>query len=551
MAPRSPATLGRLLDRLGLTLLSADEDTFDATTIVRSVAVYDSLDPQPLSPDALVLGVGIADGDYAADLLHVAGASGAAGVVLREPLATHSAVRRAAHETTVPVFGLIRGASWIQITSVLASALGVSDDVPANADLYGDAESDLFAMANSIAAMVDGPVTIENTSSSIIAFSADQDEADDARKESVLGHQVPTGYNAALNERGIFAAIYASASPVYVNSIGPGIRPRTAMRLQAGGEILGSIWAVVDSPLSHAHRQGLVEAANVVALTMLRARVTNDSASRFRSSIVSALIDGGTAARDAAGRAGMTGGQACVLVLGIDTAHDSSAEMNLQRLTSAFTMYLRASWPHAQAALLGETVYAVLPLAARSSLSRVRGCAEDFLARLRNPDPVLVGIGPIAEDVSQLSRSRRKADMVLRVLRTGASDGSRPAGAPRGTIEARQDGERRIATNADVQIPSLLLRMSDILADSHEEITGPLLTLAEYDEAHDAELVATLRAWLEYFGDVVNAAASLHIHKNTFRYRLKRLREVAGVDLDNPDQRFGLMLQLRLFALNQ
>jgi DNA-binding PucR family transcriptional regulator len=58
--------------------------------------------------------------------------------------------------------------------------------------------------------------------------------------------------------------------------------------------------------------------------------------------------------------------------------------------------------------------------------------------------------------------------------------------------------------------------------------------------------VHTLRCWLDAFGDVPAAAERAHVHPNTFRYRLRRLAEVAGLDLSDPDQRFAAMLQLRL-----
>jgi DNA-binding PucR family transcriptional regulator len=36
------------------------------------------------------------------------------------------------------------------------------------------------------------------------------------------------------------------------------------------------------------------------------------------------------------------------------------------------------------------------------------------------------------------------------------------------------------------------------------------------------------------------------VHPNTFRYRLRRLAEVGGLDLTDTDARFTAMLQLRL-----
>ena len=56
----------------------------------------------------------------------------------------------------------------------------------------------------------------------------------------------------------------------------------------------------------------------------------------------------------------------------------------------------------------------------------------------------------------------------------------------------------------------------------------------------------TLAAYLDAFGDVRRAAASLDVHPNTFRYRLQRLVELSRLDLDDPVERLVVQLQLRL-----
>lgn len=38
------------------------------------------------------------------------------------------------------------------------------------------------------------------------------------------------------------------------------------------------------------------------------------------------------------------------------------------------------------------------------------------------------------------------------------------------------------------------------------------------------------------------------MHPNTFRYRLRRLAEVGGMDLADPEARFAAMVQLRVVA---
>ena len=71
---------------------------------------------------------------------------------------------------------------------------------------------------------------------------------------------------------------------------------------------------------------------------------------------------------------------------------------------------------------------------------------------------------------------------------------------------------------------------------------GPL---AGETPASRARLTRTLRAWLDHQGEVARVAAELHVHPQTVRYRLARLREHFGSDLDDPATRFELALALR------
>jgi PucR C-terminal helix-turn-helix domain len=58
-------------------------------------------------------------------------------------------------------------------------------------------------------------------------------------------------------------------------------------------------------------------------------------------------------------------------------------------------------------------------------------------------------------------------------------------------------------------------------------------------------LRTTLDAWLRHRGRTEAVARALHVHPQTVRYRLARLRELFGARLDDPDGRFELELALR------
>jgi hypothetical protein len=63
--------------------------------------------------------------------------------------------------------------------------------------------------------------------------------------------------------------------------------------------------------------------------------------------------------------------------------------------------------------------------------------------------------------------------------------------------------------------------------------------------ARERLLRETLAAWLAHPGRPREIARTLHLHHQTVRYRLARLRERFGDDLDDPDARFELALALR------
>jgi DNA-binding PucR family transcriptional regulator len=70
-------------------------------------------------------------------------------------------------------------------------------------------------------------------------------------------------------------------------------------------------------------------------------------------------------------------------------------------------------------------------------------------------------------------------------------------------------------------------------------------TLLEYDATKDSQLVDTLAAYLECGGNYDATARLLSLHRSTLRYRLQRLREISGYDLNDSDTRFNLQLATR------
>ncbi|ADB33936.1 putative transcriptional regulator, PucR family [Kribbella flavida DSM 17836] len=542
MTNRPRASLGRVLDDLGATLLELLHGDPDLPVEIGGVVTHDPVDEPPMPRHALVLGVGLRDPLVIAALLRELGAQQAAGLVVRVPLLSHEAVTSAVADSGVALLGLTRGASWDQLGVLLRSLLADGDVGVAGADTLGGMPAgDLFALANAAAALLDAPVTIEDRSSRVLAFSGRQDEADTARVETILGRQVPQRFSRILAEQGIFRELYRTDRPVYVPPL-PATEneftiPRMAVAVRAGDEILGSIWAAVHGPLSEERSQALRDAAKLVAMHMLRIRAGADVERRLRADLVSTALEGGAGAREALNRLGLADQPVAVLALGISELAagtdfgDAGLVTERQRLADAFAMHLGAVHPRSAAALVGDVAYGLIPVHRDRTDGEARAVrlGTDFLDRIGDRVTAQIGVGPVVQDAFRLPHAREGADRALRVLRAGR-------------------GTQRVARMTDVHVEALVLELRDLVAARGDQPTGPVARLFAYDAQHNTNLVETLRAWLDAFGDVIAAAASLYVHPNTFRYRLRRLAEVGELDLDDPEARFAAMLQLRVVA---
>jgi hypothetical protein len=357
----------------------------------------------------------------------------------------------------------------------------------------------------------------------------------------------------------VFRELYRSEQPVYIDPSDSGLPdwalPRAAVAVRAGDEVLGSIWAAVREPLTQDRARAMCDAAHLVALHLLRIRAGADVSRRLRADLVSTALEGGTGAFEAMRRLGLADQPVVVLALAVAEPAERS------RLADGFAMHLSAIHPRCASALVGDVAYGLIPVVTSLSSAvadgsgadtaggdgtggelRAMRIATDFLDRVGDRSRPVVGIGQVAFDAAGLPAARACADRVLRVLRSGAGSaalGSASAGS------AGEPGGRRVARLADVHAEALLMELRDLAAAHGDRPTGPVARLSAYDAEHGTNLIETLRAWLDAFGDVAAASSAMFVHANTFRYRLRRLTEVSGIDLGDPEQRFAAILQLR------
>ena len=71
-----------------------------------------------------------------------------------------------------------------------------------------------------------------------------------------------------------------------------------------------------------------------------------------------------------------------------------------------------------------------------------------------------------------------------------------------------------------------------------------ILAARAHDLAHGTEYVATLWAFLNHPGDAVGASEELHVHRNTFFYRLRKVRELFSIPLDTGEDMLNALFTI-------
>jgi len=159
---------------------------------------------------------------------------------------------------------------------------------------------------------------------------------------------------------------------------------------------------------------------------------------------------------------------------------------------------------------------------------RAARSAEDALMAIRGRLPALRlrgGVGTPHEGPMGLRASAAEARIAL--------------------VAARSSGKpESVATHDATGVQRMLMEWyaSDTAPAS---VRAQLAPLERLGPARGETAIRTLAAYLDQQGSIVRTAGVLHLHRNAVAYRLRRITDLLGVDLDDPDQRLALQLACR------
>ncbi|MGX1560468.1 helix-turn-helix domain-containing protein [Streptomyces sp. NPDC055506] len=533
-AAASQVTLGGLLSVVGSGALELHVAPGGLEVPVVGVTVLDALEPG-VRPRELLLAVGVdARAAHAVDVVRRAGEGGAAGVIFGPGTVegTVPALRKTAEEAGTAVLFRTSWCSWDQLVGVLRAGLA-SAGLPPGLTARGVPLGDLNGLADAVATLVGGAVTIEDMESQVLAYSSadTEEDVDELRRLTILGRRVPAWRVDAMREAGFFRALWARSDVLHRPARGADPE-RLVGAVRAGGEVLGSIWvaAVAGRPLAPNASEALRAATRAAAPHLLHHR-TRGADTRLVEDAARAVLEGRGPVAVLAERASLPETGNCAVLAVHAGTHKGNAEAS--RLHDVLALLCSAHGYRAVVVRVNGATLVVL-----GALDRERRRAQEQVRELGTSmagqvsatlgTTVRVGLGDMAAGLAELPVSRRSAELALAALTT--------AGGPR--VVARAE---------DVAETVGLMQVMDALRAVPLPPGTPVARLAAFDAEHSGScLLRTLRVYLDHFGDVPAASRALSLHPNSLRYRVRRIVEVSGIALDSPDARLFAELQLRL-----
>lgn len=345
-------------------------------------------------------------------------------------------------------------------------------------------------LVDDVSGLLGSPAVLEDTAFTLIAYSSQGVDVDPVRAATILGKTATPAVRAWFEEQGIATA----TGPVRVpGDPAQGIAARYCLPARSEGVTHGYLWVLEPAAGFAPGRLALAEplARRAGELLALRRRVVDE-----RQRLVGDLLSGDEEAASAAWTALVARGA-------------------LPAAGPVAVVVVRAPAITAPSVVVGEFVIAaddptdpLGPALRRASrLVGERKCA---------------GVGTPQVGVRELAAARHEADCAARVAL------ARPQLGP--VLSWAELGFYRVVGQGAPAVEALLAGTPAALLRSRA----------------DAELVRTALVYLDQAGNAARTAAALSVHRQTLYYRLEKIEQLCGVDLDHGEPRLQLHLGLAL-----
>jgi purine catabolism regulator len=328
--------------------------------------------------------------------------------------------------------------------------------------------------------------------------------------------------------------VLASDPPVHEFKLGAAGLARLTSPVPVRDGIGGLVSVIApEAALDQVARLAVARAAAACAIELDRERAVRSARDELEGEFVESLLAGTYSSEDVvrerAERLGfdLDHGTA-VLVARVDGALDASTR-NRHQLLLAGHGWIKRRAPGALCTVRGGALAAVVPHSEPIETAALRRLAADLrmeCAGAVGSEHVSVGLGRPKPGIGGVRASYREADQAL-------------------TMGTRLFGAGRVVGFGDLGLYRLLYALQG-QAELREFYEDQVRALLDYDKRTGAGLMQTLDAFFHCHGSPTEMAHTLHLHRNTVLYRLRRIEEIGRLHLDDPEVRLNLHLCLRV-----
>jgi purine catabolism regulator len=547
-----PPTLASLVHHSALKLtVRAGEDRLDVP--VRWAHVSELADPVPYMEGGellLITALKLDAEDPEAMRRYVKRLAGAGVVGLGFAVGVNyeeipKALVDAAEEEGLPLLEVPRRTPFLAISKAVSAAIAadqyraVTAGFAAQRELTKQALSDgPEGLLSALAGQVDGWAALYDASGALVATAPDWA----GRRAARLTPDVER-----LRERPAPASsVVGGEDRVELHSLGTGRRPRAALAVGTA------------AALGTAERYAVHSAIALLTLTTERSRPLHAAEQRIGAAVLRMLLAGEPDhARAVAGDLYGELLDAPFRLILAESASASAARAHADghaRVGAAALSKAAVAVPDTNGDPLGGLAEIVESAAARSGESvLVVPVGERLVVLAVDGGAAVAACGEYAvalEAARAAVREQPVGDEDELVVGLSAPAGPIAAAAAYKQAEqalsvARRRG-RFLVEHEELAAGSVLPLLADDAVRAFAD--GLLRALREHDATGRGDLVASLRAWLSRHGQWDAAAADLGVHRHTLRYRMRRVEEILGRSLDDPDVRMELWLALKATA---
>lgn len=376
---------------------------------------------------------------------------------------------------------------------------------------------DIFAFCNHVAWQAGGPVLMYDSAWGVIAYSTLNQGLDDVRRSIILRRELPTDDRVSAVRRSSEERFDAGTSCFEIPDI-PGVQTRrVAAPIRLLGVHVGSLWIAESAgPL---HPEVLDIADHAAKEASLYFQLRDDQRRREADRFARMLLEGN---QDETLLGQYLGIPAATPFRVVSVWHGGVAD--LQEQAREVVRVLAERQPARHLAIDCQECIDVAfysPDSPTDVNESVRAFSQDIAAA---DGRLIVGAGRLTTRLGQAAKSKSDADKVVSYLR-------RTPGQQVGSVNTMRS-----------QIT--LMRLVEILDGQFEPLADALRPLTALEAGDRDEAMRTLNAYFRNPGNASEAARELHIHPNTFRYRMAKVADLLGLDLEDRDTRLIVELEL-------